>query len=292
MKNIKNFLDKIIEGDAIKVLKKIPPNSVDLGLTSPPYNKQEKNKGWLVKEVKYKKHKDNLDEETYQKNQIEVLNEIFRIIKEGGSFFYNHKIRWDKGNLLHPYNWLKKTFWCIRQEIIWNRQIAGNIRGWRFWQIEERIYWLYKPIKKNKIGKELESRHALLTSIWNIRPEINNPHPAPFPVEIPTRIIFSILGEKKGIVIDPYMGSGTTAVVSKYLNKNFIGIENCQEYINFSENRIKNYICEKEKISKEINLHKVEKTFKDRKKERKNYDNNSTIIDWLTQKKISEKVKN
>ena len=270
MREISYFLNKIINGDTLETLKKIPSEVVDLGLTSPPYNKQEKNKGWLVKEVKYKKYKDNLNENNYQKNQIEVLNELFRIIKEGGSFFYNHKLRWDRGNLIHPYEWLKKTNWCIRQEIIWNRQIAGNIRGWRFWQIEERIYWLYKPIKNNKIGKELKSKHALLTSVWNIRPEINNPHPAPFPVEIPTRIIHSILDNDKAIVIDPYIGSGTTAVTCKYLNKNFIGIDNCKEYINFANNRIKNFLSEKEKILQELNLHKVEKTFKERKKIKNN----------------------
>lgn len=63
--------------------------------------------------------------------------------------------------------------------------IAANIRGWRFWQIEERIYWLYKPKKDHHIGEELKSRHALLTSIWRFSPEKKNPHPAPFPLALP-----------------------------------------------------------------------------------------------------------
>ena len=41
-------------------------------------------------------------------------------------------------------DWLRKTKWTVKQEIIWDRVIAANIRGWRFWQVEERIYWLYK----------------------------------------------------------------------------------------------------------------------------------------------------
>lgn len=69
-----------------------------------------------------------------------MLNELYRITKPGGSFFYNHKIRWEKGLLLHPMDWLRKTNWIIRQEIIWDRMIAANIRGWRFWQVDERIY--------------------------------------------------------------------------------------------------------------------------------------------------------
>ena len=78
--------------------------------------------------------------------------------------------------------------------------IASNIRGWRFWQVDERIYWLYKPEKNNKIGKELESKNALLTSIWRFPPERDNPHPAPFPITLPARIIISILNDNDGIV--------------------------------------------------------------------------------------------
>ena len=155
---IENFLDRVICGDALDILRKIPDNSIDMGVTSPPYNKRENKKGWLVNKVVYKGATDNLPEEEYQRVQIDVLNELYRVIKPGGSFFYNHKIRWEKGIMLHPMDWLRKTKWIIRQEIIWDRMIAANIRGWRFWQVEERIYWLYKPKGGNIIGKELESK--------------------------------------------------------------------------------------------------------------------------------------
>jgi len=188
--NKDEYLNKIIQGDTLSILKTLPDEIVDVGVTSPPYNKGENKKGWLVKNVKYLDAMDKLQESLYQKNQIEVLNEIYRITKTGGSFFYNHKIRWEKGKMLHPMDWLRKTNWTIRQEIIWDRMIAGNIRGWRFWQVEERIYWLYKPEGKKLIGKELESKHALLTSIWRFPPEQKNPHPAPFPLSLPIRVIF------------------------------------------------------------------------------------------------------
>ncbi len=143
------YLNKIIQGDTLTVLKTLPDEIVDVGVTSPPYNKGENQKGWLVRNVKYSGATDRLPEDLYQKNQIEVLDEIYRITKPGGSFFYNHKIRWERGELLHPMDWLRKTRWVVRQEIIWDRMIAANIRGWRFWQVEERIYWLYKPKGKN-----------------------------------------------------------------------------------------------------------------------------------------------
>lgn len=260
-------INEIIQGDTLKILKTIDSNFIDIGITSPPYNKQEKNKGWLVKNVKYDTYKDIKTEKEYQENQVEVLNEIFRITKEGGSFFYNHKTRWERGQMIHPMEWLSKTQWTIRQEIIWDRIISANIRGWRFWQVDERIYWLYKPIQNNKIGIELESKHALLTSIWRFSPERGekNPHPAPFPLILPTRIITSVLNDNNGIVLDPYCGSGTTLVAAKLLNKKFIGIDISEEYIKYAKQRLENVSSEKTTIQEELKKHFVKKTFKQRK---------------------------
>jgi len=143
--------------------------------------------------------------------------------------------------------------------------IAANIRGWRFWQIDERIYWLYKPIDDNKIGEELKSRHALLTSIWRFPPERKNGHPAPFPLVLPTRIIYSILDDKKGVILDPYVGSGTTCLAAKLLGSDYIGIDISKEYIKDAKNRLKNYLNYKKIVSDEVAKHTVEKTFADRK---------------------------
>ena len=206
-----------------------------------------------------------MPEEVYQEEQIKVLDEIFRVTKPGGSFFYNHKTRWARGRMFHPIEWLKKTKWAIRQEIIWDRMIAANIRGWRFWQIDERIYWLYKPIDDNKIGKELKSKHALLTSIWRFPPERKNGHPAPFPLVLPARIIYSILDDKKGVILDPYAGSGTTCLAAKLLGSNYIGIDISKEYVKDAENRLKNYLNYKKIVDEEMSKHVVEKTFKERK---------------------------
>ena len=115
----------------------------------------------------------------------------------------------------------------------------------------------------------------MLTSVWRLRPEMNkmtvSNHPAPFPIEIPTRCIYSILDDKKGCsIIDPYMGSGTSAVVSKLLSHNYFGIDISEEYISNTNNRINN-ITEKEILdfNLEIEKHKVNKTYKERKLEKK-----------------------
>lgn len=261
------FEDRIITGDVLEVLKLLPDEIIDISVTSPPYNKQENKKGWLVKNVEYSHSSDAKPEDLYQKEQIAILNEVFRLTKPGGCFFYNHKIRWEKGVLIHPISWLCKTDWTIKQEIIWDRMIAANIRGWRFWQVEERIYWLYKPAGSHLIGKELESRHAKLTSIWRIRPEPNTVHPAPFPLALPTRAIYSILGDNKGLmVLDPYCGSGTTLVAAKLLGHHYLGIDISPDYTKMADERINNCIFEIEKLNQEMALHNVSSSFSEKKK--------------------------
>ena len=259
---------KLIEGDTLEVLAKIDDDVVNVGVTSPPYNKQEKQKGWLVKNVVYDTYKDAVPEPQYQQHQVDVLNEIYRVTAPGGSFFYNHKVRWDRGNMYHPMDWLRKTEWTVKQEIIWDRVIAANIRGWRFWQVEERIYWLYKPIGNYLIGTELKSSDAKLTSIWRGVPEDGrkNPHPAPFPLWLPARVIISLLGtETQGVVLDPYIGSGTTAVAAKLLGHKYIGIDRSETYLKMTCDRLDNASSEISKVQEELALHNVQTTAKERK---------------------------
>lgn len=258
--------NRLILGDTLTELRKLPDDIVNVGVTSPPYNKQEKHKGWLVKNVVYDAYKDAVPETEYRQNQVDALNEIYRITAPGGSFFYNHKIRWERGEMFHPMDWLRRTNWTVKQEIIWDRVLAANIRGWRFWQVDERIYWLYKPIGSHLIGKELKSVDAKLTSIWRGVPEGKNPHPAPFPLWLPARVIIAILGaDNPGVVLDPYVGSGTTAVAAKLLGHRYIGIDRSEAYIQMAQDRLLNVQSEMAVVQKELDLRTVETTFSARK---------------------------
>lgn len=228
MKYPDDFINKIIQGDCLEVMKQMPDKSVDLVVTSPPYNKQAVG-GKLVKKVKYNENKDTMPEKEYQEWQIKVLNECWRV---GNVMFYNHKIRYQNGKAIHPMEWILKTKWKLHQEIIWNRKITGNIRGWRCWNIDERIYWLVKE-KPKEISQEL----AQLTSIWDIRPETKIEHPAPFPIKIAERCI--MLGSKKNdTILDPFAGSGTTGVACMNLKRNYILIEKEEKYCEIARNRI------------------------------------------------------
>ena len=74
-----------------------------------------------------------------------------------------------------------------------------------------------------------------MSSIWRFPPERNNPHPAPYPLVLPLRIIYSLFDNQKGTVIDPYIGSGTTAVAAKLLGCDYICIDISDEYIKMAE---------------------------------------------------------
>ena len=267
MKDISDFLDKLIVGDALEILREISDSSIDIVVTSPPYNKRDRLYGWLVSNENYSHYQDKMPQDDYEKWQIDILNQLYRLAKPGGSLFYNHKIRWEKGKLIHPYNWVSESDWTMRQEIIWDRILAANVRGWRYWQIDERIYWLYKPIKTHLVGAELESKHAKLSSIWRISPAPrSNEHPAPFPLQIPVRAIFSMPGEEKKIVLDPFCGSGTTLIAAKILGHHYIGIDISPRYIETATKRLANWKKEIPIVEQETKKHVVNDPFKDRKK--------------------------
>ncbi len=259
-------INKVRVSDAMEALKSLPDNSIDLTVTSPPYNKRKRNTGWLVSNEQYSDFDDHLPETKYQQWQVDILAELYRVTKPGGSVFYNHKLRWEGGNLIHPLSWLCTSSWTIKQEIIWDRAIAANMRGWRFWQVDERIYWLYKPENGYLIGKELESRHAKFSSIWRIKPVPRlKEHPAPFPLEIPVRIIYSLLKEPKSIVFDPFCGTATTLVAAKLLGHHYYGVDISQSYVSLAEERITKAEEERPLVEEECAKHIIDDPFIARK---------------------------
>ncbi|MDD5650583.1 MAG: site-specific DNA-methyltransferase [Candidatus Nanoarchaeia archaeon] len=241
------MINKLLLGNNLDILKTFNNDFIDCTITSPPYNKGEnKNSGGILKGIKYDSSSDNIPEEEYQNQQVQLINELYRITKPGGHLFYNHKIRYIDGKSIFPILWLNKTVWSIRQEIIWDKKSAINVRGWRFHVVDERIYWLYKPIDNNDRGKELTQISAKNSSIWRFDPETKNQseteqkHPAPFPIELPKRILLSLYNNDNKLILDPYIGSGTTAIAAKMYNHNYIGIDISETYIRIAQKRLDN----------------------------------------------------
>jgi site-specific DNA-methyltransferase (adenine-specific) len=219
-------------GNCIDLARNLKDNFIDLTVTSPPYNKRGVG-GGIFRKIEYDTFDDTLPEDEYQKQQVELLTILFEKTKPGGSLFYNHKVRYFEGNAISPWSWLHQTPWHIREEIIWNRGSGPEISGYRFIQIDERIYWLCKGAKHPRLSNKARD----YTSVWKFGPEMRNSHPAPYPLELPLRCVESILGSP-GVVLDPYSGSGTTGVAAALLGHDYIGFDVSEKYLLESKERI------------------------------------------------------
>ena len=224
-------LNKIYNIDILEGLSKLEDNSIDCIITSPPYNKYGLNK-FNHRKIKYNQYEDNMDELEYQQWQIKILNEFIRVIKPGGSIFYNHKNRRANCKEYSPYEWLLKSDINIYQTIIWNRNVSPSIFNTFLLPTYEQIYWITKT---NKTPKVYRYRLDHIKAIWDIKPSRNKNHPATFPEKLVENCILLTTNEGD-IVLDPFMGVGTTAKVCKELNRNYIGYELSEEYIKLTKN--------------------------------------------------------
>ena len=229
---------KLIHGDSLTELKKIESNSVDLVVTSPPYNKnywtRNRTKGTWKRVIEYDSISDMLEPEEYVKQQTDILNELVRVIKPTGSIFYNHMDILHKNNTIHPsyvYNF------NIKQIIVWDRGNTPSLTKEYFFKTTEWIFWIKKDWDASPYFDKTQATHK--KNIWRINKEKNNIHPAPFPEELVENIVKSCCPEN-GLVLDCYNGSGTTAVVCKKNNKDYIGIDISEEYIKMTKERIWN----------------------------------------------------
>lgn len=175
----------------------------------------------------YSHYNDCMPHSEYAQWQKECLAEMYRLIKDDGAIFYNHKWR-VQGGLLQDRQDIVADF-PLRQIIIWKRSGGINFNKGYFLPTYEVIYLICKP----KFA--LAQGASKFGDVWEFTQEMKNSHPAPFPVALIERIVGSTNAK---VVLDPFMGSGTTAVASVNLNRDFIGIEISPEYIQLAKDRL------------------------------------------------------
>lgn len=243
-------LDKIYCCDVLEGLSKLDDNSIDLIITSPIYNKKGFNKGSSkVRKGDVWHHTidyggdvniDNMDETDYENWQIDIINECIRVLKPNGSFFYNHKNRVRKNEMVSPLKWIEKSNAICRQQIVWNRFSSPNMDKCRYIPCTEFIFWLIKQ-HKNPRFKRLDGDIDFPTEVWNFAPELKNKHPAPFPIKLPDNIIPCVAQGEPITVLDPFMGSGTVALSAIKHKCHYIGFDKIQEYVDMANQRIKEF---------------------------------------------------
>lgn len=246
-----NELLNTIIASSCENMKDIPNNSLHLMITSPPYNVS-------------KEYDNDLSLNEYLNLLKNCFTETYRVLVDGGRACINIANIGRK-----PYiplsDYISKIMieigFNMRGEIIWNKSAgAGISTAWGSFQsasnpilrdVHEYILIFSKGnYKRERDKNEKEFRHDNITkeefiewtkSVWTMNTESAKRigHPAPFPEELPNRLI-KLFSFTNDIVIDPFMGSGTTAIAAIKNNRNFVGYEINKEYINLANNRILN----------------------------------------------------
>jgi site-specific DNA-methyltransferase (adenine-specific) len=233
-------------------MEEIPDNSLHLMITSPPYNVS-------------KDYDEDLSLNDYLELLTKVFEETYRVLVNGGRACVNVANIGRK-----PYiplsDFISKIMleigFNMRGEIIWNKGSgAGVSMAWGSWMsssnpvlrdIHEYILVFskgdYKRVKGDKENTILKEDFMEWTkSVWTMNTESAKRvgHPAPFPVELPYRLI-QLYSYKDDIILDPFMGSGTTAIAALKSKRNFIGYEIDEDYLNNSRKRIDKYQSQKQ----------------------------------------------
>jgi site-specific DNA-methyltransferase (adenine-specific) len=237
---MKNKFITLKKGDCITLLKKMPDKSVNMIFADPPYNLSGKKNLTCINGRKVKCDKGAWDKIVdIDSFNYEWIEQCMRILKDNGTI-------WISGTLHnHPsVGFLLKRmgYWLIN-DIVWFKPNAPpQLEPNRFAPSTE-IIWLasktkkyylnYKKAKKLNGGKQMRN-------LWILNAERHlTSHPTEKPEKLLERII--LIGSKRGdTILDPFMGSGTTGVVAKRLERNFVGIELDNEYFDMAKKRIMN----------------------------------------------------
>ena len=225
----------IINIDCLEGLKSLDDESVDLIITSPPYNLGKSHHTGNNRFKAYTDYNDDMPEELYQKWQTEILNECYRVLKKNGSMWYNHKNRIKNGQQIEPYRWLYNTPFIIKQEIVWQNG-SQNFDKCRIYPMTERVYWLTKD-KSTKLFNAINHHDVFTRAEWQPVKTKGD-----FKRAYPEQMVEDIIScfPDSNVILDPFSGSGTTCCVAKRMGKKYIGFELSAEYCNIALERISN----------------------------------------------------
>ena len=247
------FCNRIINGESLEILKKIPCKTFDLVFADPPYNMQIGEK--LKRPDNSKVHGVNdkwdqfLNFKHYDEFSKEWLKQCKRILKDNGSMWvigtYHNIFRLG-------YHIQNLNYWILN-DVIWRKNNPmPNFKGTRFTNAHETLIWASKN-KKSKYTFNYQSLKCLnddlqMRSDWTfpicsgkerLKKNGKKIHSTQKPEALLHRIILATTNKGDNI-FDPFLGTGTTAVVAKKLGRNYFGIEKDKKYFKAASNRIKN----------------------------------------------------
>jgi modification methylase len=247
-----DFKNKIINGDSLEELKKIPSETFNLIFADPPYNLQLKGELTRPDRSKVSAVNDKWDQfenfKKYDEFTYEWLNECKRILKKDGAIWVIGSYH----NIFRVGTAIQNLGFWILNDVIWNKNNPmPNFRGTRFTNAHETLIWASKS-EKSKYTFNYQSLKCLnddlqMRSNWSLpicsgseRLKKNGKkiHSTQKPESLLHRILLAT-SNKNDLILDPFLGSGTSAAVAKKLGRNYFGIEKEKNYFKAAEERIK-----------------------------------------------------
>lgn len=246
---MKKFNNKILNGDSIELFKEIPDNSIDITFADPPFNLKKK----------YNGYKDSLEFEEYLEWCELWIKEMVRVTKPTGSIFIHNIPKW-----LTYYSSILNKYATFRHWISWDAPSSPmgkslqpshygilyyvkDIKHTKFYELRyphkrcRKCGYLLKDYGGKKQG--LHPFGPLLSDVWTDIHRIKHnkyrdEHPCQLPIHLLERIIL-MSTDNSDIVLDPFMGTGTTAIASKRLGRNYIGFELDNKYVSIANDKLK-----------------------------------------------------
>ncbi|MEO0273359.1 MAG: site-specific DNA-methyltransferase [candidate division WOR-3 bacterium] len=236
-----------IYNDDFLTINYIEENSIDLIVTSPPYNV----------DIRYNEYDDKIPYDIYLEFTQKWLEKAYKLLRDDGRFCLNIPLDKNKGGQQSVYADIitiaKKIGFKYHSTIVWNEQNISRRTAWGSW-LSATAPYVIAPVEmiailyKKRWKKISGSRKSDITKkefvdwtngVWTFTGESKTRvgHPAPFPVELPRRCIklFTFVGDT---VLDPFLGSGSTLIASVLTERKGIGIEIDKNYCEIAKNRL------------------------------------------------------
>lgn len=261
------IVNHIVAGNCKDVLRRLPANSVQLTITSPPYRNAIDYDMHASGSGGYYRGKLNLDTDDYLNDMADIFGDkVYRVTKEGGYCCIIIANEVVNGTILPlPHMLLSKLVqpygkWQLHEEIIWHKVTGGTNRYgsfvinpypkyYRANIMHEFILILRKgdvntgrTQRKNALPATHEEwTKEIANSVWHIAPVPPGyiEHPCPYPEEIPYRLM-KLYSYENDVVLDPFNGSGQTTKVAHYFGRRYVGIDLVQDYVKLARSRIEN----------------------------------------------------
>jgi DNA modification methylase len=222
--------NKIYLGDAYKLIKEIPDGSIDLIVTDPPYQIDSLQGGGMLKEKRIQNLMQDLGENNLDVGiDKSILDEFMRVMKKPNIYI------WMNLKQLYPYlEYFVGKHHCNWNLIVWQKSNAMPLCGSKYLNDCEYCAYFFKGVKLNT---KYESAKTVYVKPINIEDKNNFGHPTIKPIDIIENFIKNSSNEND-IILDPFLGSGTTALAAKHLKRNYIGFEINENYFKISKERL------------------------------------------------------